>query len=168
MGEVVLAFGPLGIAASIAGVAVSSLIADRLDRRHPGAGRLYTIAAGVLISAPCAAIAFLARDAATLYITLVVGVFFNVWYIGPILAALHDVVPPRLRATATGAYFLLIHLLGDACSPVIVGKIGEATGSLANGLLLATGLMACSGFAALAALPASRRVARLKHSAAAQ
>lgn len=165
MGEVVLSFGPLGICASIAGVLVSSLIADRLERRYPGGGRLYTIAAGVLISAPFAAIAFLATQPVVLYVTLVLGVFFNVWYIGPILAALHDVVPPRLRATATGAYFLLIHLLGDAFSPVIVGKVGTATGSLSYGLLLATGLMSLAGFAALAALPASRRVAQLKEKA---
>ena len=39
------------------------------------------------------------------------GVFFAVWYAGPILAALHDVVPPHRRALATGAYLLAVHLL---------------------------------------------------------
>jgi MFS transporter, Spinster family, sphingosine-1-phosphate transporter len=117
MGRVVMTFGPLTVAASIAGVLTGSAIADRLERVRPGAGRLLTIAAGVLLSAPCAAVAFVATTGALQYLMLALGVFFNVWYVGPILAVLHDVVPARLRATATGAYFLLIHLLGDAISP---------------------------------------------------
>jgi MFS family permease len=91
--------------------------------------------------------------------------FFNVWFVGPILAALHDVVPNRLRATVTGAYFFLIHALGDAFSPIVVGFVAKATGELVHGLLLATGLMALAGVAALAAVPASKEVAKLKREA---
>jgi MFS family permease len=160
--------GPLALGASIAGVLVSSVLADRVEKRRPGAGRLLVIAAGVLISAPCATVAFLAETRGLFYVMLTVGVFFNVWYLGPILAALHDVVPPRYRATATGAYFFLIHALGDAISPLIVGIIDDRTGSLAYGLLAATAVMAVAGLAAFLAIPGSRGVARLKHAGGAQ
>src|SRR6185503_7160880 len=164
MGEVTLRFGPLAVVAGVLGTLCGSLVADRLERARPGAGRLYTIAIGVLVSAPCAALAFLSSHATLIYVALSIGVFFNVWYVGPILAALHDVVPPRLRATATGAYFFLIHLLGDAISPYIVGRIARDTGSLSRGLLLATALMALAAVTSLSAVPASRRVAKLKRS----
>jgi MFS transporter, Spinster family, sphingosine-1-phosphate transporter len=165
MARVVTTFGPLTVIASIAGVLSGSAIADRLERVRPGSGRLTTIAAGVLLSAPCAAVAFLTTTAVVQYAMLALGVFFNVWYVGPILAALHDVVPPRLRATATGAYFLLIHLLGDALSPWVVGEIDVATGSLRNGLLVATGVLVLGALACFLALPGSRLVAKLKRDA---
>jgi MFS transporter, Spinster family, sphingosine-1-phosphate transporter len=165
MGTVVTTFGPLTVLASIAGVLSGSAIADRLERVRPGTGRLTTIAAGVVFSAPCAAVAFLTTTAWMQYLMLALGVFFNVWYVGPILAALHDVVPPRLRATATGAYFLLIHLLGDAISPWVVGEIDVATGSLKTGLLVATGVLTLGAFASLFAMPGSRHVAKLKRAA---
>lgn len=168
MGEVTMRFGPLAVGAGVLGTLCGSYIADRLERLRPGAGRLYTVATGVLISAPCAALAFLSSSGTVIYVALTVGVFFNVWYVGPILAALHDVVPPRLRATATGAYFFLIHLLGDAISPYIVGRMARETGELSHGLLLATALMALSAVTALSAVPASRRVAKLKHALPAQ
>ena len=95
---------------------------------------------------------------------LAIGVFFGAFYIGPILAALHDVVPPELRATATGAYFFAIHALGDSVSPWLVGKIDDMTHSLRYGLLTTTGVFLLAGFAALAAIPGSRRVAQLKAS----
>ncbi len=162
MGTVVITFGPLTVAASIAGVLTGAAIADKLERGRPGTGRLATIVIGVLCSAPCAALAFLTDTAWMQYCMLALGVFFNVWYVGPVLAALHDVVPPRLRATATGAYFLLIHLLGDAISPYIVGKIDVVTGSLRTGLLASTGVLLLGAVACFFAMPGSRRVALAK------
>lgn len=155
-------FGILATVAGAIGVLAGSLIADRLEKRRPGAGRLLTVAIGTFASVPCALVGFLAQDITLVYIACGVGVFFNVWYVGPILAALHDVVPPRYRGTATGAYLLLVHLLGDAFSPWIVGAISGATQSLKLGLAVAAGLLTVGGFAALLAIPHAVRLSRLK------
>jgi hypothetical protein len=48
-----------------------------------------------------------------------------VWYTGPIIAVIHDVVPSDVKATAQALYVLLIHLLGDTLSPAIVGKLAD-------------------------------------------
>jgi hypothetical protein len=48
-----------------------------------------------------------------------------VWYTGPIIAVIHDVVPGDVKATAQALYILLIHLLGDTFSPAIVGKLAD-------------------------------------------
>jgi MFS family permease len=53
------------------------------------------------------------------------GIFLMVWYTGPIIAVIHDVVPNDVKATAQALYILLIHLLGDTFSPAIVGKLAD-------------------------------------------
>ena len=46
-----------------------------------------------------------------------------------VIAALHEVVAPESRGIATGLYFFLVHMLGDAISPAIVGWIADASGA---------------------------------------
>ena len=161
LGEVSISFGMVATLAGVGGVLAGSFLADRLERRRLGAGRLYAVAIGVFLSAPCAIVGFLARDVTVLYVALGLGVFFNVFYVGPVLAVLHDVVPPHRRGIATGAYLLLIHLLGDAISPPIVGWIAEAN-SLRWGLVGSALVLFLGGIAALFAIPGSRRVAQRK------
>jgi MFS transporter, Spinster family, sphingosine-1-phosphate transporter len=160
-------FGGVATVAAILGTLVGSFMADRLERRRPGTGRMLTIAIGVFASAPAAVLGFMASDPTLLYIALGLGVFFNVWYVGPILAALHDVVSPLRRATYTGVYFLVIHLLGDAISPFLVGVVDDVTGSLRTGMILCAGVLAAGGIAALMAIGGTRRVAQLKNRASA-
>jgi MFS transporter, Spinster family, sphingosine-1-phosphate transporter len=160
--HVVRNFGPLAVVAGLAGTLVGSFLADRMEKVRPGSGRLLTVAVGVFASVPCIAVALQTQLAWLQYGGLVLGVFFNVWYVGPILACLHDVVAPHLRATVTGAYLCLIHLLGDGPSPILVGALDDLTGSLRVGLLIAAGIMAVGGVAALLAMRGSRQVALIK------
>jgi MFS family permease len=160
--EVLWRFGPIVLLAGTLGTMAGSFVADRLESRHPGRGRLLTVAFSVFLASPCLAIAFAAHRAWLIYSMLTIGAFFATFYIGPILAALHDVVPVELRATATGAYFFAIHVLGDSVSAWLVGKIDDITHSLRYGLMACTGVFLLAGFAALAAIPGSVRVARLK------
>jgi hypothetical protein len=44
---------------------------------------------------------------------------------GPINAAIVNGVPPAFRAFAMGLNVLCIHLLGDAISPALIGKIAD-------------------------------------------
>lgn len=162
--EVNFHFGPIILLAGTLGAFAGSYVADRLEARYPGRGRLLTVAFSVFIASPCVALAFCAHQGWIIYGMLAIGAFFAVFYIGPILAALHDVVPAELRATATGAYFFAIHALGDSVSAWLVGKIDDITHSLRYGLLVSTGVFLLAGFAALAAIPGSVRVARLKAS----
>lgn len=166
LATVTTTFGLVGLIASAFGVLAGSFLADRLEKRSPGTGRLLTIIIGVAGSVPCALLALYATTPAMLYIFLGAGVFFAVWYAGPILAALHDVVPPHRRATATGAYLLAVHLLGDAISPSVVAFIADASwGSLRLGLVVNVAVLALAIPCALVAMAASRRLAKLKHPA---
>jgi MFS family permease len=50
------------------------------------------------------------------------------WYHGPLTATIHDLVPPRGRATALGLYYLFVNLFGMALAPLIVGRAADRYG----------------------------------------
>jgi MFS family permease len=161
VGEATLMFGLIGTLAGVGGAITGSMIADRIERRRPGAGRLLTIAFGVLVGGPCAGLALITDSLLGVAISLTIGVFFISWYVGPVIAALHDVVAPHHRATATGAYLFLVHALGDGISPGVVGIIKDHA-SLRTGLLISLLPMMVGGLTALAAAPHAIRVAESK------
>jgi MFS family permease len=164
LAEVTSWFGLIAISGSVLGALSGSVIADRFERSRPGIGRLLTIAIGVAAAVPTAFLGTIAETKWLLYPSLWVAVYFASWYAGPILAALHDVVPPHRRAAATGIYLLAVHLLGDAISPPIVGFIARRPwGSLQIGLLLTLVVLAAAIPAAFIAMRGSRQVAKLKH-----
>lgn len=67
--------------------------------------------------------------------------FFNT---GPMNAVLANVVPPALRATAVALNILLIHGLGDAISPMIIGLVADLS-SLRMGFVVVSGMILASG-----------------------
>lgn len=168
LARVSASFGAAATLGGFLGVLAGSFVADRLEERHQGAGRLMAIAIGALASIPCALLGLYASSLWLLYVAMTLGIFFIVWYVGPILAVLHDVAPSRYRATATGIYLTVVHLLGDAISPWIVGKIADRTGSLRTGLVCSVVALLLCGLAALMAIPSARKVAELKRRAAAR
>jgi MFS transporter, Spinster family, sphingosine-1-phosphate transporter len=155
--EVSTSLGVVGAIASILGVLAGSFVADRIERKRQGTGRLLTVAISAFATIPCATAAMFLEERVLLYTSLGLGVFFATWYLGPIMAALHDAVPADKRGIATGTYLLLVHLLGDAISPYIVGQIADRFGGLRNGLLAATAMLLVGGACALRAIGAIRR-----------
>ncbi len=160
--RVLLEFGLFTFLATVSGTLVGAFVADRLERARPGAGRLLTIAFSVFAAVPLAVLGILVHVKVVQIAAITGGVFFMAWYLGPILAALHDAVPARLRGTATGVYFFAVHAFGDGISPYVVGRLDDATGSLRPGLLLAAALAAVGGICSLAAAAGARRTAQLK------
>lgn len=57
------------------------------------------------------------------WILLFGAVFFVFLNTGPSNAALANVAAPRIRATAFAANILVIHALGDAISPPLIGAV---------------------------------------------
>ena len=53
------------------------------------------------------------------------GIFLMVWYTGPIIAVIHDVVPSDVKATAQALYISPSTCWGDTFSPAIVGKMAD-------------------------------------------
>jgi MFS family permease len=53
------------------------------------------------------------------------GWFFQYAYFTTAYPAIHDVVPPQLRATAIAVFFALFYVLGEAFGPLIVGLVSD-------------------------------------------
>jgi hypothetical protein len=56
-----------------------------------------------------------------------------------------NVVVPEIRASAIAISIFVYHLLGDATSPWLIGKVSDSTGSLGLALSLTSVAMFVSG-----------------------
>ncbi len=109
---------------------------DRLDKKMPGGGVALS-AAGLLAAAPLMVVAasvqsswhvyLLGLNITPVFIALVFAQLFIFLNNGPLNAALVNSVPAPLRAFAFGIAMLVMHLLGDAASPDIIGGISDAS-----------------------------------------
>lgn len=83
---------------------------------------MVVIGAGLVLSSPFVTLSLYPTSHVAMMIYFFLGIFSMVWYTGPIIAVIHDVVPSDVKATAQALYILLIRLLGDTFSPAIVGE----------------------------------------------
>jgi MFS transporter, Spinster family, sphingosine-1-phosphate transporter len=107
------------------GTIAGGYLADALNRRYPGA-RVLVCGIGFLLSAPAFALALLTHNLTVFTIFFIITAILLTFYQGPSTAAIQDVVPSFLRATAVCVVLLIAHLLGDAFSPTIVSIIAAA------------------------------------------
>jgi MFS transporter, Spinster family, sphingosine-1-phosphate transporter len=151
--------GAVLIPAGVLGTLLGGVLADRLSRRFAG-GRMLTVAIGFGGAVPFIVAGFLASNLGVLLGLGFVGVLFMNMYNGPLNAAIQDVVPPALRASALAVIMTIAHLLGDVTSPTIVGALA---GRLASHNVMHA-LVICGGpaltLAAIVALLATRIYAR--------
>jgi MFS transporter, Spinster family, sphingosine-1-phosphate transporter len=149
-----LYIGAVGVSGGLLGVITGSYLADWLYARWPG-GRMATIGTGLILSSPFVTLSLYTTNHTLMLVYFFLGIFLMVWYTGPIIAVIHDVVPADVKATAQALYILLIHLLGDTFSPAIVGKLADLH-DLQSALLLPAVINVAGGLIFLAGC---RRVA---------
>lgn len=124
------------------GVIAGGFIADWIYARHRG-GRQLAVALGMGLAVPCAIGALFLEAGVLFYASAFLLVFFINWYHGPIAAAVDDLVPPSRAATAQGTYIAIMHLLGTAPAPWLVGVITDrGSMDLRQALLVPTGAVA--------------------------
>lgn len=128
-------FGSTTVVAGIAGTIFGGFLADIWHARNRKAYFLVS-AIGMLIATPMAIASILIESRAWSFPFVFLTVFFLFFNTGPLNAAIISVVHPRMRATAMALNILFIHLLGDAISPVLMGKVSDVTDSLTAGMLV--------------------------------
>jgi len=120
-------FGALLLAAGFLGTILGGHIGDRLARRFAGAH--FSFSGWVLIaSIPFTLAAVLSPNPATFWPALFVTLLLSFVNMGPLNAALVNVLPPDLRSRGVGLHTTTIHLFGDACSPFLIGVVSDALG----------------------------------------
>lgn len=123
-----LAFG------GFVGVTVGGIVADRLRRRF-AAGRIMVILFGAIVPLPFIVIAFRSGDVSVFVSSLLVAATCASTALGAAGATMQDLVLPRMRGTATGAFFIGTTLLGLAMGPYIAGRVSTVSGRLTTGVL---------------------------------
>ena len=99
---------------------------------------------GVLAGVPFALAAIRSPERMVFIPCFSLAIFFLFLNTGLLNAVIVSVSPAPLRATAVAANIVIIHILGDAPSPFLIGAVSDAT-SLQGGILLAVVAMVVSG-----------------------
>jgi MFS family permease len=98
-------------------------------------GRLRLAAAAALLATPLAWIAIRLPQGEAHGAIALLMLAYGLWqmYYGPVYAAIQDIVPPELRATAMSMYFLAMYLCGGAFGPLILGTLSDRFARMAGG-----------------------------------
>ena len=118
-----LVFGVISCIAGVAGTLLGGIAGDRLRPRFGGSYFLVS-GAGILLSAP-AVVGMLYLPFPAAWAALFVAEFFLFFNTGPANTILANVTHPSVRATAFALNILLIHALGDALAPPVLGHLAE-------------------------------------------
>lgn len=120
-------FGALTVLGGLVGSLLGGWLADALRRSRPDADLLVS-GAGLAAGMPLAALAIAAKS-----LPMTIGFLFLAETLlflnmGPLNAAIVSVTRLETRSMAFAANILVIHLLGDAASPTLIGLGSDAFG----------------------------------------
>jgi MFS family permease len=127
LAEANLAFGLLTLTSGLGGTVAGGWLGDRLLPRLPGAYFLVS-GVGLALSVPFAAAVILLQDLGWVLVAIFLAemcIFLNT---GPLNAIIANVSRPAVRSTAFAVNIFIIHALGDAISPAILGVISDRVG----------------------------------------
>jgi MFS family permease len=115
--------GAITVVAGLGGTIVGGTIAQKWSRTNSKA--LYLVPAiSAAIAVPPALLCFFGPHSLTLY-GLAAAIFLIFLGTGPVNAATLNAVRPEIRATAMAGQLFIIHALGDAISPRIIGTVSD-------------------------------------------
>ena len=142
-----------GIVATLLG----GWIGDRLLKRYFGA--YYTFPGIAMLVAVPLMFAAIYTTGRFMFPAIFAAVFFILIGTGPTNAALVNSVSASIRSTALAVNVFVIHLLGDAFSPPLIGRLSDQTGSLQTAFWVA---FAAAGISGIILLYGARYAPRLK------
>ena len=133
--ELALILGGSGALSGFLGVIVGGSVADMLRARH-AAGRVLVIIFGVVAPIIPIWIGFTTENVLLFYIMQFLAGMFGATALGAAAATTQDLVLPRMRGTATAAFFLGTTLVGLSFGPYMVGQISDLAGTMVDGKLV--------------------------------
>ncbi|WP_244923963.1 spinster family MFS transporter [Enhygromyxa salina] len=137
-GEAGTVFGGVTVVAGLIATLVGGWLGDRAFAQGQG-GYLRVSGWGLLLGAPVVLGMGLIGVRTPVLVLTFVAEFFLFLNTGPLNAALVGCVPANLRASSIAVNVLMIHALGDAVSPYLIGAVSEGIGpGIAGGVFGAT------------------------------
>jgi MFS transporter, Spinster family, sphingosine-1-phosphate transporter len=115
--------GAVTVVTGLGGTITGGIIAQRWSRKNSKA--LYLVPAiSAALAVPPALVCFFGPKSLTIP-SLAIAIFFIFLGTGPVNAATVNAVRPEIRATALAGQLFIIHALGDAISPRVIGAVSD-------------------------------------------
>ena len=116
--------GALFLTGGCAGVLLGGWLADRLGHTDRGAyAQIPAIA--FLLTAPLFAAGISATSPLLAFMFLLLPSGLNILWLGPVITAVQHLVPPPMRATASGSFLLINNLIGLGLGPMLMGAAAD-------------------------------------------
>jgi len=150
--ELAFILGANGAVSGFIGVIIGGRIADGLRAKNP-AGRILVVIFGVVAPVIPIWIGFTTENTTLFYVMQFLAGMFGATALGAAAATTQDLVLPRMRGTATAAFFLGTTLVGLSFGPYMVGQISDLAGTMVDGKLvgnLRVGMLSLIGVAPVA------------------
>ena len=135
-------FGVISAVAGVLATFMGGLAGDLLREKLRGAYFVVS-GAGILISCPFV-ILMLYTPFPWAWGVIFGAVFFLFFNTGPSNTILANVTAPSVRATAFALNIFLIHILGDAISPPLLGRLAGEGAHWNRAFFVVTAIMACA------------------------
>jgi MFS family permease len=133
--ELAFILGANGALSGFLGVIIGGRVADFLRTKNP-AGRVLVIILGVVGPIIPIAIGHTTDNATLFYVMNFLAGMLGATALGAAAATTQDLVLPRMRGTATAAFFLGTTLVGLSFGPYMVGQISDLAGTMVDGKLV--------------------------------
>ena len=150
--DLALVLGANGAVSGFLGVILGGRMADALRARNPG-GRILVIIFGVVAPIVPIWIGYTTTNSTLFYAMNFLAGMCGATALGAAAATTQDLVLPRMRGTATAAFFLGTTLVGLSFGPYLVGQISDLAGTMVDGRLvgdLRTGILSLIAVAPVA------------------
>lgn len=139
-GTLGIIFGGILVIGGLGSTAVGALLGEKLRKRGVRGAYFWVSAAGAIFGFPCF-LALLFTPLPLSWVFAFLAIFGLFLYTGPGNTILANVVRSDIRGTAFAINVLIIHALGDAISPAIIGVVSDST-SLQFAFVLTSAMIA--------------------------
>jgi len=127
LAETGLLYGLVYGVSGVIGMLIGGFGADAAGK-HDARWYAWAPAIGSLISMPVYVLAFTQASAVATAVLFFVGGVMTSFYFAPTMAVVHNLVEPRMRATAAAVMFLLINIFGQGVGPTFMGAVSDFIG----------------------------------------
>jgi MFS family permease len=123
--EVSWFYGSIILVGGVAGTFLGGWIGDRLGSRNPAAYALIP-AVCFLLAAPMYALGIFAPSLELAWLLFVIPQMLGLAWLGPVINAVQNLVPPAMRASASASFLLVNNLIGIGFGTWFVGFMADA------------------------------------------
>jgi predicted MFS family arabinose efflux permease len=122
LGEIGWFYGSLILVGGMLGTWLGGVIGDQLGPRRPGAYAAIP-ALCFLLAAPAYAAALFAPSLPAAWLLFLIPQILGLAWLGPVITAVQQLVPPNMRATASASFLLVNNFIGIGFGVYIFGEL---------------------------------------------